>query len=417
MNIQANTKASNNVSTLSPSTLAIVEATVEVVRANGTAITDVFYRNMLSAYPELQRLFNMPNQASGGQKQALASAVYAYAANQNNPEALEPVLNRIAHKHASLGITPAQYTIVGKYLLGAVADVLGDAITPEVAAAWDEVYWQLACDLIAREARLYQFQNTQPDANYWRPYEVASVEQETRDVVSVWLEPVDGEQASPFMPGQYISVALEHEGVHQIRQYSLTALPQKERLKITVKREPGIPAQKIPDGWLSSRLHEMKPGDQVKVGEAYGDFIDVEPNAPLVLISAGVGITPMVSLWKQRTLSPSKEGSSNAKVTFIHGNRSLVDIPLRFQVEQAFPYLKQAELIWYVEDGKTGDFGKEGRLNLAESLPRPDLSARYMLCGPLAFMRTQREYLLQHGVDPMSIHYEVFGPDLFAGLD
>ena len=412
MNIQTNTMDTKKVSTLSQSTLEIVAATVEVVRANGTAITDVFYRNMLSAYPELQRLFNMPNQASGGQKQALASAVYAYAANQNNPEALEPVLNRIAHKHASLGITPAQYTIVGKYLLGAVADVLGDAITPEVAAAWDEVYWQLACDLIAREARLYQFQNTQPDASYWRPYEVASVERETRDVVSLWLEPADGEPASAFAPGQYISVALEDGDVHQIRQYSLTALPQKERLKITVKRETGIPAQKIPDGFLSSRLHAMEPGDQVRVGEAYGDFIDVEPNAPLVLISAGVGITPMVSLWKQRTLN-----SSNAKVTFIHGNRSLADIPLRFQVEQAFPYLNQAELIWYVEDGKVGDFCKEGRLNLAESLPRPDLSARYMLCGPLAFMRTQREYLLQQGVDPMSIHYEVFGPDLFAGLD
>lgn len=412
MNIQTNVTASKKVSTLSQGTLEIVAATVEVVRANGTAITDVFYRNMLSAYPELQRLFNMPNQASGGQKQALASAVYAYAANQNNPEALEPVLNRIAHKHASLGITPAQYTIVGKYLLGAVADVLGDAITPEVAAAWDEVYWQLACDLIAREARLYQFQNTQPDANYWRPYEVASVEQETANVVSLWLEPVDGEPASSFIPGQYISVALEDEGVHQIRQYSLTALPQKERLKITVKRETGIPAQHIPDGWLSSRLHAMEPGDQVKVGEPYGDFVDIKPEAPLVLISAGVGITPMVSLWKQRTLN-----SNNAKVTFIHGNRSLADIPLRFQVEQAYAYLNQPELIWYVEDGKTGDFGKVGRLNLAESLPRPDPSARYMLCGPLAFMRTQREYLLNQGIDSTSIHYEVFGPDLFAGLD
>lgn len=412
MNIQTNVTASKKVSTLSQGTLEIVAATVEVVRANGTAITDVFYRNMLSAYPELQRLFNMPNQASGGQKQALASAVYAYAANQNNPEALEPVLNRIAHKHASLGITPAQYTIVGKYLLGAVADVLGDAITPEVAAAWDEVYWQLACDLIAREARLYQFQNTQPDANYWRPYEVASVEQETANVVSLWLEPVDGEPASSFIPGQYISVALEDEGVHQIRQYSLTALPQKERLKITVKRETGIPAQHIPDGWLSSRLHAMEPGDQVKVGEPYGDFVDIKPEAPLVLISAGVGITPMVSLWKQRTLN-----SNNAKVTFIHGNRSLADIPLRFQVEQAYAYLNQPELIWYVEDGKTGDFGKVGRLNLAEALPRPDPSARYMLCGPLAFMRTQREYLLNQGIDSTSIHYEVFGPDLFAGLD
>ncbi len=73
------------------------------------------------------------------------------------------VLRRIAYKHVSLGIRPEQYTIVGRHLMAAVGEVLGDAVTAEVAAAWDEVYWLFAAQLIAEEARLYQQAAVDPD--------------------------------------------------------------------------------------------------------------------------------------------------------------------------------------------------------------------------------------------------------------
>jgi nitric oxide dioxygenase len=107
--------------------------------------------------PELLRVFNVANQATGEQSRALVASVVAYAVQLIDPAApaFGHVMNRIADKHVSLGIRPEQYTIVGRHLLAAVGDVLGAAVTPAVAQAWDEVYWLFATQLIAEEARLY----------------------------------------------------------------------------------------------------------------------------------------------------------------------------------------------------------------------------------------------------------------------
>jgi nitric oxide dioxygenase len=104
-------------------------------------ITARFSPEVFAAYPELLRLFNQGNQATGEQSRALAASVVAYAMQLVDPAApsFEHVMKRIAYKHISLGIRPEQYTIVGRYLLGAVAEELGEAVTPEVGAAWNEV--------------------------------------------------------------------------------------------------------------------------------------------------------------------------------------------------------------------------------------------------------------------------------------
>ena len=133
-----------------------IEATLPVVLEHGETITRHFYQRMLGQHPELKNLFNLSNQSQGEQAQALARAVYAYAAHMDQAQLIAPVLERIAHKHVSLGITPAQYTIVGRHLLASIGEVLGAAITADIASAWDEVYWLMASELIAREARLYQ---------------------------------------------------------------------------------------------------------------------------------------------------------------------------------------------------------------------------------------------------------------------
>ena len=127
---------------LSPESEAVVKATAAVVAEHAVEITSRFYPSMFEAHPELLNLFNRGNQANGEQRQALASAVVAYATQLVDPNApsFAPVMRRIAHKHVSLGIRPEQYTIVGHHLMKAGAEVLGDAVTPVVARAWDEVY-------------------------------------------------------------------------------------------------------------------------------------------------------------------------------------------------------------------------------------------------------------------------------------
>ncbi len=397
---------------LTPASLEIVNATVDVVRENGLAITDCFYKKLLRAHPELTQLFNMSNQNSGEQKQALASAVYAYAANQNHPERLEPVLNRIAHKHASLGILPTQYTIVGKHLMAAIGEVLGDAVTAEVAAAWDEVYWQLACDLIAREARLYEGRDIQDLDAYWQWMKITDIHEESPLVKSFYLINDNNEPLPQFAPGQYISVALQDGESRQVRQYSLSNTPDQLALRITVKRELGA-ANHRPNGWLSNRLHQLNIGDYLQVGRPYGDFVDAAPSAPLVLISAGVGITPMVSIWAQRA-----KDKNTLPIHFIHGCANAEEIPLMDEVMAAASKLTNGRVSIFAETSAASGLDCiAGQVDLAKVLTEPEPGARYLLCGGIPFMRAVRAQLLVMNIDPTRIHYEVFGPDLFAGLD
>jgi len=160
-----------------------IDASVPVLREHGLALTSHFYRRMFAAHPELRHLFNQGNQASGVQQQSLAAAVLAYAANIDNAAALAPVMERIVHKHAAVGIRPAHYPIVGRHLLGAIAEVLGEAATPGLLAAWDEAYWLLAGELIAAEARLYQSVGTTPGA--LQSLVVCRVERDGDDALSI----------------------------------------------------------------------------------------------------------------------------------------------------------------------------------------------------------------------------------------
>lgn len=101
-------------------------------------------KNMIRAHPELRDVFSESAQKLGHQPAALAAAVYAYACNIHDLTPILPVVERIAHKHTSLHITANQYGIVGKHLIQAIVDILGDAVTPEVGDAWYNGYWNLA---------------------------------------------------------------------------------------------------------------------------------------------------------------------------------------------------------------------------------------------------------------------------------
>ena len=119
-------------------------------------------------------------------------------------------MQRIAHKHVSLGIKSYEYTIVGHHLMWAIGDVLGDAVTPEIASAWDEVYWLFACQLIAEEGKLYALGGTDPEHPY-RPYTVVERDDETPESFSLVIKPAEGELPS-HRTGQYVGVAVDLPG-------------------------------------------------------------------------------------------------------------------------------------------------------------------------------------------------------------
>ena len=401
---------------LSQNARALIEASVPVLREHGGAITNCFYGKMFAAHPELKNLFNMGNQQSGVQQQSLASALYAYAANIDNQQALAPVISRIVHKHVSVGIRAEHYPIVGKYLLEGIADTLGAAATPELLAAWGEAYGLLAGAFIAEEQSLYEAKNIEP--GQCRPVTVLRTQQESADVTSFYLASADGAPLPSFRPGQYISVTMNvaEWSLKQLRQYSLSDSPDKDYWRISVKREAATAAQ--PAGMVSGLMHEVRAGDTLWVGAPCGDFVmDGQSPAPLVLISAGVGITPMMSM-----LHASLGDTPARRVSFLHAARSGRHHALRGELAALNDAHAALDThICYenpdLEDQAGVDFDQAGLLQLTplgdDLLPQ---DGQYYLCGPGPFMQAQRRSLIARGIPAERIQHEVFGPDLIGNL-
>ncbi|MGW6025213.1 globin domain-containing protein [Streptomyces sp. NPDC055099] len=384
----------------------VVRATLPVVGAAIEDITERFYGKLFAAHPELLRdLFNRANQAAGTQRQALAGSIAAFATYlvEHPDDRPDVMLRRIAHKHASLGVRADQYPVVHQHLFEAIAEVLGDAVTPEVAAAWDEVYWLMANALIAIERRLYAERGV-VDADVWRPWEVVDRTEESSDVASFLLRPADGGSAPAFRAGQYVSVQVGlADGARQIRQYSLIGAPSATTRAIAVKRVTGEGGD--PDGEVSHHLHtHVRPGDLLHVSPPYGDLV-VEPgDAPLLLASAGIGCTPMLAMLEE--LAASRHPGP---VTVVHADRSPDSHALRADHEALAAKLPSATRhFWYEEPGSAHH---TGRVDLTGVPLEP--GTRAYLCGPLPFMRAVRGQLLDKGVAAADIHYEVFGPDLW----
>lgn len=393
---------------LSEKSTATVRATLPAVGAAIGDITELFYTKLFAAHPELLRdLFNRGNQNAGLQKQALAGSIAAFATHLvEHPDTRPDVmLGRIAHKHASLGVTREQYPVVHRHLFEAIAEILGEAVTPEVAEAWDEVYWLMANALIALEERLYAERQVVA-GDVWRAWTVTGRVEETADCTTFRIAPADRAPAPAFKPGQYVSVQVElPDGARQIRQYSLSTSPGSPVRAITVKRVHG-PAAAGPDGEVSNHLHaRVRAGDTLRVSAPYGDLVLRDSTAPVLLASAGIGCTPMLSM-----LEHLADTGHTAPVTVLHADRSPADHPLREDHRALTHKLADASArFWYEESAEPGD--GTGRLDLAAVPVAP--GTRAYLCGPLPFMRSVREQLLAKGVPAAEIHYEVFGPDLW----
>ncbi|MDC0774024.1 globin domain-containing protein [Streptomyces sp. HD] len=409
---------------LSEQSTATVRATLPVVGGAIGEITERFYAGMFAARPELLRdLFNRGNQAAGTQRQALAGSIAAFATYlvDRPDERPDAMLARIAHKHASLGVTAEQYALVHEHLFAAIAEVIGEAVTPEVAAAWDEVYWLMANALIAIERRLYD----EHGGAGFREWEVVERVAETADVATFRLRPADGRPAPDFRAGQYVSVQVElADGARQIRQYSLSAAPGSPIRQFSVKR---VHDGASPDGEVSNHLHaRVHVGDRLHLSAPYGDLVlgetgtgaGFETDAPLLLASAGIGVTPMVAM-----LGQLADAGHQGPVLVVHGDGSPAEHALRADHEGYAGKLPGASVhFWY--ERHTGRAAEAPAFDTTHRTGLVDLTdiavpkgTRAYLCGPLPFMRAVRAQLIGKGVAPADIHYEVFGPDLWLAQE
>jgi nitric oxide dioxygenase len=396
-------------SLLSASSRAVVSATAPVVAQHADEITARFYSNMFAAHPELLRVFNQGNQATGEQSKALAGSVVAYAVQLIDPDApsFAHVLRRIAYKHISLGVRPEQYTVVAHYLIEAVAQILGEAVTPEVAAAWQEVYWLFAVELVAEESRLYQHVGVDP-AEPTRPYRIVKKIDETADVISLVLEPADDRPLPEIVPGQYVSVFVDLlDGDRQPRQYTVSSTAVGTRLQITIRRVLG--KNGAPDGRVSSYLHDLaEVGDILEVSAPAGDFVLTPSDSPLLLASAGAGITTVLPIVEHIVRTQPRRPVIEA-----HADRAAQDHALRQTVQRVGHQLDNfTSYTWYDQVDPSDTSSRQGHMDLSD-VPLPD-DVHAFTCGPLQFMHHVRGQLIQRGVPAQHIRYEVFGPDLWA---
>ncbi|KAG4027864.1 hypothetical protein MFRU_026g00460 [Monilinia fructicola] len=405
---------------LTPQQIDIIKATVPVVQEHGTTITTTFYKNVLAANPALNNIFNQTNQKNGDQPRALAGALAAYAANIDNLSVLSNAVERICQKHASLFIRPEHYPIVGKYLLEAMGEVLGSALTPEILDAWTAAYGQLAKIMIDREAQLYQEAG---DWNEWRDFKIVKKVQESSIITSFYLEPVDEKLLPIFKPGQYISVQVQvpQLGYLQSRQYSLSDQPNEKYYRISVKREDALESPSlntsVEAGLISNTLHStLNEGDIVQVSPPQGEFfLDLEsnPESPVILISAGVGLTPMISI-----LNTLVQRGSTRPISYIHAARSKEVDAFNSHLQEVATSHSNIQSWIFVKNLAADDYGHPvkdlaGRINLSkvkdEALHLRNPLTTYFLCGPGRFMTDTSKTLQEYGVSKERIKLEVFG--------
>ena len=389
---------------LSAETLATIKSTAPVLAEQGKAITDLFYSKLFTQHPELQHIFNMANQAHGEQTRALAEAVFLYATHIDALQNLGPMVNHIAHKHASLQVAPEHYPIVGKYLLEAIQDHLGLPPDHPVLAAWAEAYAQLAGIFIQTEEAIYS-QNAQKPGGWrgFRPFIIRDIQQEASGVKSVYLQAEDGQPIVSFEPGQYLGIKVRIPGQEydEIRQYSLSNAPGKDSYRITVKAE-GTPPKH--EGKVSHLLHNAQPGDRVWVQPPTGDFTVKHPEKELVLIAGGVGITPLLSMLLHRI--ETREDVSG--LVFIHCCRDkahhvMADELRRLSARHGFQYY-----VSYETDSGADHHGYLTQEVLSQWLRQPHADVYF--CGPKPFMVAVNTQLLDMGFKDSQLHYEVFGP-------
>ncbi len=405
---------------LDQKTIDTVKSTAPVLKEHSESIGKRFYELLFTKVPDLYNLFNQTNQKRGIQQEALAYSVYAAGENIDNLDAIKPVITRVTEKHRAIGVKAEQYPVVGETLLEAVKDVLGDAATDDIIDAWGKAYNYIADEFIRIEKELYEEAENAPGGwKGFREFVVEKKEKESDLITSFYLKPKDGKPIASFQPGQYLTIKADIPGEKytHIRHYSLSDSPGQNHYRISVKREEA--SEDNPSGIVSTYLHDdVQEGDVLQFSSPAGDFV-VEPmDKPLVLVSGGIGITPMVSMLKTYV-----EKSPDRDIYFVHSSRNgdiqpfkdrLSDLAARDDnVDYFVCYDSPSET-----DLQENRFDKEGHIDLEwldSILPTND--ADFYLCGPMPFLESMVGQLNRWNVPKEQVNYEVFNPVAILGAE
>jgi len=377
---------------MSDKTIATIKATAPVVAPHALAITQHFDKKVFTKMPELFSIFNKTNIDNDIQPKALAASIVAYASNIDN---LGPLVvphgpvDLITNKHCGLNILPEHYPVVHSNLMESIGEVLGDAVTTDVAEGWSEAVLFLAKVMIDQEEGMYSAAEAR--AGGWRgmkELKVANVEDLTNDVKRFTFQQPDYSGSYDVTAGQFLTLKVDPngDGLTGPRHYTVTSSAGDPYLQCSVKKLKG--------GLVSTYLHEnVKAGDSVQISPPFGIFTPAKDYDSAVLISAGVGVTPMFSFSKHF-------GDKTALVA--HVDRSAANHPGK----DYFDSLGCKKMFRYTSEG-----GRPQSSEFATAITKEvGIDHGFYLCGSATFMAQIAKAL--KGVGATSIHYEAFAPQL-----
>ncbi len=366
-------------------------------------MTKKFYPLLFTRNPSIKSFFNREHVRNGTLPRAVTASIIEYANNIDNLDAIKPLINDIAEKHASLNIKPVQYSIVIKCMLEVIGNALGTKGTHAVKRAWEEALDNLANIIIEAETRKYE--ETLAKEGGWKGFKkftITNKENESAMITSFYLEPTDGKTIVIGKAGQYINMMLDvPERGTVFRNYSLSSSPNSNYYRISVKREES--------GLVSNYLHDMlSEGDKIKLSPPYGSLYLNETDKPAVLISGGVGITPMMSI-----LQDAVKQQLTRQIYFIHGARNRNAHAFKDDVVTlTADHDNVNHHFFYSRNSVKSADTEPGRITMSsvKEIANHRKDVEFYLCGPAQMMKDLYRELINWEVNPDNIAYEYFGP-------
>ncbi|MDH5796567.1 MAG: NO-inducible flavohemoprotein [Anaplasmataceae bacterium] len=394
-------------------TITILKSTVPILKESGRVLVDYFYKRMFAHNPEVLEIFNENNQ-NGTQQQALTNAILSYASNIENLVVLNNAIDLINNKHASLGIKPEHYPIVGKHIIASIKEVLKNDATDDTIDAWTKAYQLLAQIFIDKENNIYQSQKKIKGGwNGFKTFYIADKVKENNLITSFYLKPQDNVILPVYKAGQYITIRVKnnsHKSETTMRNYSLSDKANENCFRISIKKDQQ-------SGYVSNLLHDkFNINDTIEIAPPCGNFfLDLEKlgNSNLTLIAGGVGVTPIMSM----LLFALENLSINQQITFIYCNtynnhafkKTINDLSNKYsnlKVYYRYDKLIDNNISKIAENESIGYIDIDFINNVIPEI----LNNHYYFCGPKVFMINLYKILKNLNISKNNINFEFFGP-------
>jgi len=272
----------------------LLKSTGAVLNEHGKEIMTKFYATLFKDHPEFRNFFNPTNLATGKQPEAFALTIFYFIENLDNLDAMKPQMSRLSSKHRAVGVKPDQYPTVGKYLLPAIKEYLGNKATPEVVAAWQALYSLMSSVFIKREKELYEQLGSDEADKGFVPFTILKKETiASGPTYALTLARQGGGKLWSYNPGQYITLRIEKDGVFHNGHYTLLEPFNGSTYTVAFKQGNNTDQNTVTTEEI---VNNRAVGSTVLVSGPAGSFGLVSDAKSHLFISGGIGIASLMPM-------------------------------------------------------------------------------------------------------------------------